>query len=199
MKRLNRIDQMLHQLEKWICMIGFSGMVFTVLYGIVRREFLHIPFSAGEEITRNLTVIVIFFSAALAVHTQTHVGVEAFVKLIPEKYQLQVWYVQNGLSFFFYAVILILSAQVFIHYLGSGQVMPISRLPMAMMYSCVPIGAAFSVYHMVVRILNKVKEKEGLSGKEVNPSSKTSETEGMKAAVVKTFTAQQRLSKKGGV
>ncbi len=44
MKTLNRVNDILFTIEKWISMIGFIGMVGIVLYSIIRREFIQVPF-----------------------------------------------------------------------------------------------------------------------------------------------------------
>ena len=153
MKTLNRVNDILFTIEKWISMIGFIGMVGIVLYSIIRREF-----SAGEEITRNLTVIVIFISAAMAVKCQSHVGVEAVANAIPEKYQKQAWYFRNFIELILWILIAIYASKVMLHYVGSGQVTPISRVPIYVVYVCVPVCGFLAVYHMIVRILNKIEE-----------------------------------------
>ena len=158
MKNLKRLDSILFAIEKWACMFGFVGMVATVLYSIVRREMIHVPFSAGEELTRNLTVIVIFISAAMAVKCQTHVGVEVFTNLVPERFKKQAWYLKNIVELILWVFALFFAVQVMNHYMGSGQVTPIARIPMWVMYSCVPICGVLGVYHMIVRILS---EREG--------------------------------------
>lgn len=158
MKTLNRVNDILFTIEKWISMIGFIGMVGIVLYSIIRREFIQVPFSAGEEITRNLTVIVIFISAAMAVKCQSHVGVEAVANAIPEKYQKQAWYFRNFIELILWILIAIYASKVMLHYVGSGQVTPISRVPIYVVYVCVPVCGFLAVYHMIVRILNKIEE-----------------------------------------
>lgn len=160
MKTLNRINSALFTAEKWLSMTGFAGMVLVVLYSIVRREFLQMPFSAGEEITRNLTVAVIFISAAMSVNCRSHVGVEVFSNLVPERHRKAFWFFQNILELLLWLLILFFSLLVMIHYTGSGQVTPIARVPIWIIYACVPVCGVLSVYHMLVRIMNE-KRKAG--------------------------------------
>ncbi|WNX84529.1 TRAP transporter small permease subunit [Agathobaculum sp. NTUH-O15-33] len=64
---LDRLDNIFVKIERTICVITFLAMVAVVLWSVLCRRVLMIPFLAGEELTRYLAIYSIFFGTSVAV------------------------------------------------------------------------------------------------------------------------------------
>ena len=142
---LNRLDRIFIKIESTICVISFLAMVAVVVWSVLCRYFLEIKFIYAEELTRNLTVYAIFFGTSLAVKEKAHVGVEAFVNLLPESGRKNLQIVTDILT---------------------CQTTTLTKIPMTIAYFCVPAGMFLSVLHSLNQIVQEIKARKNNPGSE---------------------------------
>ena len=163
---LNRLDRIFIKIESTICVISFLAMVAVVVWSVLCRYFLEIKFIYAEELTRNLTVYAIFFGTSLAVKEKAHVGVEAFVNLLPESGRKNLQIVTDILTCIVYLVMLVLSISVMMNYSRTGQTTTLTKIPMTIAYFCVPAGMFLSVLHSLNQIVQEIKARKNNPGSE---------------------------------
>lgn len=82
MKTLNAF---LNKLEEHAAVICFAAMCIVVLVAVFLRYVVEYPFPWGEELARYLMIWGIFFGISIGTRERAHLGVEAFIGLLPTK------------------------------------------------------------------------------------------------------------------
>lgn len=163
---LNRLEKIFLRIESTICVVAFLSMICVVLWSVLCRRVLHIQFLYGEELTRYLTVWAIFFGTAMAVKEKAHVGVEAAVNLLAPQGQRNLRVITEILTCALFIITFVLSVTMMHHYFISGQTTTLTKIPMWIIYLCVPLGMLFSVFHSIRLIFEAIRDRNKPSEEE---------------------------------
>lgn len=80
---MKSINDYLDKLEEHAAVACFAAMCIVVLIAVFLRYVVQYPFPWGEEIARYLMIWGIFFGISIGTRQKAHLGVEAFVNLLP--------------------------------------------------------------------------------------------------------------------
>ena len=169
---LKKLDTILLFIEECIGSAFFIAMAILVLINILYRFVLRLPMIWGEELSRYMMVLGVFFGVSICVRERSHLGVDFIIAMLPAKARQIVDTVISILTSFGYGLLFYLSFQ-FIGAAGrTGQTTPAMQLPYAYLYAtiCFATGLAFIRSIMVLlddiifrgKLFPKSKEVEGL-------------------------------------
>ena len=84
---LIKFDSILGIIETNVAIICYAFMIVVVLAGIVMRFILRIPNIYGEELSMHLLFLTTIFGISMAIRKRSHLGIEMFVEMFPEKFK----------------------------------------------------------------------------------------------------------------
>lgn len=156
---LNKIDRVLDIAETIICGIICVAMLVVTCMIVIWRYILVSSLPWGEEAARYLMCWFVFWGCAMAAKHENHLGVEAFVTMLPRAAKCVAIKIMYAITVVIFAVLFVLSCKMFAHYQSMGQVSTIMRIPMCIVYSCVPCGLFISAWHYLVHFIQHLHDK----------------------------------------
>lgn len=146
MKALNAL---LNKLEEHAAVICFAVMCIVVLVAVFLRYVVEYPFPWGEELARYLMIWGIFFGISIGTRERTHLGVEAFIGLLPTKPRKVVLIISQIIVVLAYLCLAILSVKLVLLLKENTQRTPSMRIPFFLIYSALPVGFILSFIRAV--------------------------------------------------
>ncbi|KKM09916.1 hypothetical protein SY88_16455 [Clostridiales bacterium PH28_bin88] len=146
---------MLDYVEETAVTVLLGTMVVVVFLQVIFRFILKSSLPWSEELARYLMVWAVFIGASMGAKVGAHIGVEAFVKLLPQRIGRYAPVLAGLITAAFCVIMVGLSLQVVQKIQGSGQVSPAMLIPMYWAYLALPVG--FSL--MALRSIQVVFEK----------------------------------------
>ena len=163
---INKVDRVLSAIETVLCGVTCAGMLVVTVMIVIWRYILVSPLSWGEEAARYLMIWFVFWGCALAAKGENHLGVEAFVNMLPRSVKCVALKIMYLITAFIFAVLFMLSVQMFMQYMSTGQVSTILRIPMYIVFSCVPCGLLISTWHYIVHFVAHLHDTPEMLEKE---------------------------------
>ncbi len=139
-----KLDKLLGQLEEGITVIAYFSMTLVVLWSVLCRYVLKIPFVYGDEAARYLTIYSVFIGVSLGARKGVHLGVEAFVNMLPPVPAKVVRLTAGAFTMVMYFALagatLVMTLKVY----STGQHSSSMHIPMWMIYMSMPLGMFLS-------------------------------------------------------
>jgi len=139
-KRPSLFFRVLDNLEDAVVTVLLSTMVVVVFLQVVFRFLVKASLPWSEELARYLMVWTVFIGASMGAKVGAHVGVEAFLQLLPMGARRYVMAIGGLITFTFCLVMVKLSLDVVQHISSTGQVSPAMLIPMYLPYLALPVG-----------------------------------------------------------
>ena len=158
---LRKIDNIINRLEDALSVILFLVMVLVVCWSVLCRYVLKIPFLQGEELARFLMIYIVYIGSSIGVKKWSHIGVEVFVDLLPEKVKKKVKICTECICALMFMVVFVLSIQMLIHLIETNQMTTTTRIPTYYIFICIPVSLLFGTVHYLIRIADLVKKDDG--------------------------------------
>lgn len=140
-------------LFKVLAIVLMAAGVVIVLVQIVGRWTGRAP-AWAEEFARCSMVWIGFIVASMMTRTRSHLGVDIFVNMMPEKMRVATAYfsdvtiITGGAMMLWYGIYLTAN--------NMDQILPAMRVPFAVMYLCVPIAGAMFILFSIESILKRM-------------------------------------------
>lgn len=148
-------------LVKWFLVILLGVMASLSFYQVVMRYVFNNASSWSEELVRFLFIWCSFIAAAIGIKEHIHIGVDIFVKLLPEKIaNLTEVLVNLGIMFFSSYMVYYGWSVVMV---TRRQLSPALRIPMSWVYLSIPAMGVLLLLYCSIEIVNAVgsfKEEE---------------------------------------
>lgn len=154
---MKMIKKLADNFEGYCCAVMLAAMSVVVFLQVIFRFIIKASLPWSEELSRYLLVYITYFGCAYGIKSGAHLGVEAFVLILPKKLQrfLNILVQLGGMVVCL--LILKFGADIVASQMQSGQLSPAMRLPMWTIYSAIPIGMAFCVIRYIGEIIKAVK------------------------------------------
>jgi C4-dicarboxylate transporter DctQ subunit len=110
-----------------------------------------------EELARYLMVWTVFIGAAIGAKLGAHVGVEAFINLLPARFTRRCLLLGGVISASFSLFLVWYGLQVVQRITDTGQVSPALEIPMLYIYAILPAGALLMAIHFFAASLEKYR------------------------------------------
>ena len=162
---LDKIESMTTQFEKILLSLFLSLVIGITFWGVLDRFVFKLGSIWVEELARYSSVWAAFIGAGLGVKTGSHIGIEAFVTAIPEKWQKIFVFIVNLLCFIFCVSITVIGYNFLLKLAHTHQLAPATRIPVWWAYAAVPGGCSLMSLHYGVNILRTVLYRFKLAGK----------------------------------
>ncbi|WNX84530.1 TRAP transporter small permease [Agathobaculum sp. NTUH-O15-33] len=88
---------------------------------------------------------------------KAHVGVEVFINLLPPRALKAARLLGDALTCVLFAIMLALSVKMLLQYGQTRQLTTITKLPMTLIYCCVPAGMFLSVLHGLTGLVQTIR------------------------------------------
>ncbi|ARD49017.1 TRAP transporter small permease [Sporosarcina sp. P33] len=143
---------------KVIASLSLAIMSIVIVVQVISRYFLHSTFSWSEELARYLMILTILLGAALALRTQSLIGLEIIAENVSSGKR-------RVLKFFVYIVCLLFFIALLIFGLSTvaaveHQLSPALQISMSIPYTAIPLGALALIINTIAVLLELIKNKE---------------------------------------
>jgi TRAP-type C4-dicarboxylate transport system permease small subunit len=134
--------------------IGIALLIVTLILtvNVIGRYGFGVSLTFGEELATYTIIWITFVGSGICVKRGIHVSVDAFVNFMPRtmKKAFLVFGQVVGLVFSLFLIYIgiIICGQV----AGAGQMSPAMRMPMAVAYAAIPVGA----FYMTIEYIRKL-------------------------------------------
>lgn len=157
---MQKFNRGLDRVEEILSIVVFSIMCLVVLWSVICRFILRIPFSIGEELARYLMIYGIFIGVSIGVRRNAHLGVEAFASMLPKATHYAVDIISQVLSLALYVAFFYFSARLTQNIYQNGQTSAAMLIPMWLAYLALPVGFGLSVVRSVQMLVRVIKKEE---------------------------------------
>lgn len=160
---MKKIDKILDYFETGSFIVLLSVMTIVVFLQVIYRYILHASLSWSEEVSRYCMIYTVFIGVGAGLKAGTHTGVDALVMVLPKKLKEIVILIERIICLLLSVVFFVLSAELVMQLMQSGQKSATLFIPIAFAYLAMPIGFLGGVIRSiqnVVKQLSKIKNKE---------------------------------------
>lgn len=132
-------------------------LILSVFINVVLRYIFNSGLPFGEDLTRYLMVVVVFFASSIALDQKRHISINLFTKKLSRGNQLR-------LEFFFEICVLIFLALVMIYGIlllpnqWTAYIPTMRRVSMFWFYLSIPVGCALMGIFLTRNLLSTIRE-----------------------------------------
>lgn len=130
---------------KILVAVIMTGATFLLFFNVVLRYVFNSGISWAEEITRYTLLWTVFVGAGVIAREGTHVSMEAFFNLWPEKFQRIGYLVINLFCIATITAILFFGIGIVRMVVETGQTSEAAFVPMWIIYGAFPVGSVLMI------------------------------------------------------
>ncbi len=134
-----------------LCIIAITGLTVIVFIQVFSR-FIKFSLPGTEELARLLVVWLTFLGSSLAIHERMHLAVNFFVGLMNKKNQKRTHVFVHLLMMAFFSILAIYGFKLTVSAMTTTS--STLQLPMGVFYVAIPLSAVFSLYFLIINMLN---------------------------------------------
>ncbi|MGI6451031.1 MAG: TRAP transporter small permease [Desulfitobacteriia bacterium] len=152
------LDKIIEHFEEIILVVLFGLMPLLCFFQVLCRFVFHFPAAWTEEVMRAMFVWTTFVGASLGVKYGAHLGVTAIVSRFPAKLRSIFMVIINvccGLFCLFFAYS---GLEMVMHQVSAGQLLPVSRIPVAWTTASMPVGFTLMVIRFFLNAIQTFKK-----------------------------------------
>jgi len=155
---MQRASDMVNRATQTALVTILSAMTIAVFLQVLFRYLLKLPLFWTEEFARYCLVWSSLLGAAVALKNGQHMAVTFVMERLPGK--LRRIFSVIALLFITLLLTVILLGGIQLVLVTRAQISPALRLPMAIPYSALPIGAAIMIFHTIAFIFTPPKRRD---------------------------------------
>lgn len=156
MRLFNKIDDVLTFIEERMIALLLFIMMGIAFWGVIARFVLNDPLSWGAESSRYLSIWAVFIGASLGVKRGAHIGVEAFVMMVPKKVHQYIMILTTIICIVFCCAVTFIGYDYVLKLMKTGQLSPAMRVPIVWAYAAVPIGCLLMAFRYTILLINQI-------------------------------------------
>lgn len=137
---MKRLFKRFNYLEEVVLVVLFPIMVVTIFVATMIRYLTTLSLVWAEELARYCMVWIGFLGASLGIQKNAHIGVEALVSRLPERFKPSLTIFRTLVIILFNILILIFSLQIIWSQIQTEQVSPALQIPIGIAYAAIPVG-----------------------------------------------------------
>jgi C4-dicarboxylate transporter, DctQ subunit len=163
---MNQIARVLAWIEDMLCAFALGSVSLIIFGQVVSRYCFNYTPDWSEELSRYLIVWTIFIGTAIGVRKNIHIGVDAVLRLVPQRFKLILEVALNVIGVVVSSALIWLSVGFISDTISYGQVSPSMQIPMYIPYLAMPVGLSFAVVHFIhdiVKLFTKHEEPHSVS------------------------------------
>ncbi len=165
MKFIKKLDKVMTFFEEYIITILLFLMTVVTFWGVINRFFLKESLPWSEELARYLSIWAALIGASLGVKKGVHIGVEAFVTVLPARIQEYVSVVTIFLSLVFCTAMAYIGYDFSLKLMETEQLSAAMRIPIVIAYAAIPAGTfLMAVRYAMLLVETVLKVRQNVSG-----------------------------------
>ncbi|QNB46610.1 TRAP transporter small permease subunit [Thermanaerosceptrum fracticalcis] len=153
---LKKLDKILTFIEDHLIAILLIIMTAITFWGVIARFVLRDSSSWAEEAARYLSIWAAFIGASLGVKKGAHIGVEAFVMILPKKVQQYISIITTVFCIIFCCAVSYIGYDYTLKLLKTGQLSPAMRMPIVWAYAAVPVGCLLMTIRYFMLLIEQI-------------------------------------------
>jgi len=164
-KLKTNLSQTISVIEDFFILFGLSLSIITIISTIVIRqlsvydwiwnfEFL-VHNSWAYELAIYSMLLSTFFGISKAYRKKSHITLDIFQSYIEKKFHIKIDFVKYIVLMLFNIFLLILGIYWTNFVFNSGQLSPDLSIPMWIVYAILPLTCVFSIFNLILNLLNK--------------------------------------------
>jgi len=176
LKKGVRVFERIEGYFAFFAVILIIAMMLMVLIDVVGRYFFNQPLRGANELCGNSLVWFTFLSAAWILKREKHVMVTIVVDSLRPRARSLLGIFASILGIIVCLSIVVFGSRLVWQTFQSGTVQPfVLALPLAPLYTIIPIGSAFLMIRFIIRTYRYLVEWRALAEKEEKPFEGLSE------------------------
>ena len=153
MHYLEKFDDYLTRIEEYTVALLLFVMTFAIFMSVVERFLMQLGLTWVEEFARYLSVWAAFIGSGLAAKKGAHIGIEAFVQILPIKLRRIEEIAVHIVGFLFSVAVFWIGISFLFKLNEGGQLSPALGIPITWAYAAVPVGFALMGIHYFIKII----------------------------------------------
>ncbi|SFO89965.1 TRAP transporter small permease [Salibacterium halotolerans] len=149
---------------KYVASIMFVALAVLVFFQVITRFVINFPLAWSEEISRYLTIYIVFLGSALAVRNKEHIAIDFLFDIVSAAKKKKLQLIVSIISTVFFIILCYYGTVLTITVIG--QVTPTLQFSIAWVYAAVPIGSFVMALNSIANILNSAIGNENAAGGE---------------------------------
>lgn len=158
-----KIGLWLDKFEEAAITILLGTMILVVFLQIIFRFVIKGSLPWSEELSRYLMVWAVFIGASIGAKEGAHIGVEAFVSMLPSRLKRFAIFMAGMFSVLFCITVAFLSVKVVNFLIISGQRSPAMEIPIFWAYLAITVGSVLMGIRFIQATFKKLNDG-GLNG-----------------------------------
>ncbi|MFZ5946171.1 MAG: TRAP transporter small permease [Bacillota bacterium] len=142
--------------EEHIVAFLLIAIMMITFWAVITRFIFNDASTWAEEAARYLTIWSVFIGASLGVKKGAHIGVEAFVMILPKKLRQYIDILINLVCIGFCFAIAYIGYDYLLKLNATGQLSPAMRIPIITAYAAVPLGCFFMALSYIMLVIEQV-------------------------------------------
>lgn len=150
---LRGIDRKLTVAEEAAVAALLFAMTIIIFLAVIERFVIQTGITWLEELSRYLSVWGAFIGTSLAAKKGAHIGIEAFVQILPKRareFEVLIVYL---LGLTFSLIVLIVGIKFLGRLVETNQLSPAMRISMVWAYAAVPTGCGLMGVHYLIKFV----------------------------------------------
>lgn len=148
--------------------VTFCYIAFTVL--LLKEVIFRYAFASSsdyiEEVSRYLFVFLVYFAAAEAIKTRSHLGIDIILQFVSERKKLYLYLFYDICWCILAILIIVLSLQIMqvqqeMNMYAVSATLINAGVKMAYVYAAIPLGWGLILYRVIQRLIITVKALQG--------------------------------------
>lgn len=158
------MDEILTSIEEILVAGLLLTMTLAIFFAVTERFFIQTGVTWLEELARYLSVWATFIGSALAAKKGAHIGIEAFVQILPEKFRQKEQLIVYAICMLFSLLVFGTGISFLCRLIETNQLSPALRINVAWAYAAVPIGCCLMAVHYFIKLVLGLIGNETIKG-----------------------------------
>lgn len=141
----------------YIAMVFLVIMILIVTMTVFTRYFLNYTYRWSDEIALLMMIWFGFIGIALGVKSSIHLSIEYFMSLIPDRYQVWIYQIENILVGLFGWYMMRFGIQLY----NSTRMtrLPATQWSRGLLFIMLPVSGGFVLVYSIAKMFNIIKRK----------------------------------------
>ena len=155
--RANMVIENLRKGIRFVAIACCGALILSVFVNVVLRYVFNSGLPFGEDLTRYLMVVVVFFAASLALDSKRHISINLFVRKLSRYNQLrlELLYQVCVLAFL---VLLMIYGSILLPNQWTAYIPTMRQVSMFWFYISIPIGCILMGIFLIRNLTHTIKE-----------------------------------------
>lgn len=157
---MHKLGAFLNKIEERIIIVLMAVLTITAFTQVFFRFVIKSPLPWSEELMRFIFIWCIYIAAAAGVKRGVHVSVTFFISHMPKKIQRVLQMVIYSFCILLCVLVIFYGIQIIKMQITYGQVSAAMGIPIALVYTALPVGSCLIMYHFLEELVCLCKRKE---------------------------------------